>query len=401
MPGYQYKAVDQQGQPARGRLDAGNEVDLELRLKRMGLDLITFRPVSDRTAALYKSRISRRDLIAFCFDMEQISRSGIPLRDGLRDLRDSIDNPRFREILAAVLEDLEAGKMFSACLAAHPAVFDLVFVSLIKAGEQAGLLTEIFENLGAMLKWQDELVAQTKRLMVYPIMVLLVMVGVVTFLLLYLVPQVVGLLKNMGMALPLQTRLLIGASEVLSRFWPVALGLPVALAVGGVVAVRRNPRMQYLWDHLKLRLPLTGVILQKIILARFANLFALMYRSGITILDALRTSEEIVANRVIADSLQRAGQQVAAGASLSETFRNLGIFPPLVIRMLRVGENTGALDAALLNISYFYSRDVSESVDRALKMLEPAMTVGLGLILALIMFSVMSPIYDMLGKLKF
>jgi type IV pilus assembly protein PilC len=144
-----------------------------------------------------------------------------------------------------------------------------------------------------------------------------------------------------------------------------------------------------------------GRILQKIILARFANFFALMYRSGITILEAMRTSEEIVANRYVAQGIQRAGQQINAGETLSEAFQNLGMFPPLVVRMLRVGENTGAIDVALLNVTYFYNRDVRESVDKALKLLEPTLTLVLGIVLALILFSVLTPVYDMLGQLKF
>ena len=169
----------------------------------------------------------------------------------------------------------------------------------------------------------------------------------------------------------------------------------------GADLIRTNPKARYYFDYLKLRMPITGTILQKIILARFASFFALMYQSGITILDAIRTSEEIVGNRVIAEGLQRAGQQISSGESLSEAFRNLGLFPPLVLRMMRVGENTGALDTALLNISYFYKRDVRESIDKALKLLEPTMTLVLGAILALILFSVLTPIYDMLGKIKF
>ena len=165
--------------------------------------------------------------------------------------------------------------------------------------------------------------------------------------------------------------------------------------------IRRNPAAAYMWDYTKLHAPLTGPILQKIILARFANFFALMYQSGITVLDALRACEAIVGNRVIADGVMRAGQQITAGENLTEAFRNLGMFPPLVIRMLHVGENTGALDAALNNINYFYTRDVRESVDKVLKLLEPSLTLGLGVILALIMWSVLSPVYDILGKLKF
>jgi type IV pilus assembly protein PilC len=232
-------------------------------------------------------------------------------------------------------------------------------------------------------------------------MVLIVVVCVVVFLLVYLVPQVTGLLKTMGLELPFQTRMLIGASDLVLGWWPLIFGVPLIAGIVGGVAITRSQRMQYAWDGAKLRLPLVGAILQKIILARFASFFALMYESGITVLEAMRTSEEIVGNRVIADGIQRAGQQVSAGASLTECFQNLGIFPPLVIRMMRVGENTGALDVALRNVNYFYTRDVRESVDKALKLLEPSITMGLGLVLAVIMWSVLSPIYDVLSKIKF
>jgi type IV pilus assembly protein PilC len=398
---YRYKAMDKIGRPARGRLNAMNEVDLELRLRRMGLDLITFRRIKESASKLGRGHISRQDLITFCFDMEQIARAGIPILDGLRDLRESITNPRFREVVASLLEDMEGGKLLSQCLAAHPAVFSNVFVGLVRAGEQAGKLTEVFDSLGTALKWQDELIAQTRRLTMYPAFVLVVVLGAVMFLLTYMVPQVVSLLKNMGIELPLQTRILIAISDFVSAAWPFLLVLPIIGFAAGNAIIRKNAKARYMWDYLKLRLPLTGPILQKIIIARFANFFALMYQSGITILDALRTSEEIVANRVIADGLARAGQQVGAGASLTETFTNLGMFPPLVLRMLRTGESTGALDTALLNISYFYNRDVKESIERALKLLEPALTLVLGVILALIMFSVLTPVYDILGKLKF
>jgi type IV pilus assembly protein PilC len=176
--------------------------------------------------------------------------------------------------------------------------------------------------------------------------------------------------------------------------------LAVLSISAGTMAVRTSPRVRYAFDYLLLRLPIVGPILQKILLARFANFFALMYRSGITVLDAMRTSEAIVDNGYVADGLRRAGQQINAGENLSEAFQNLGMFPPLVVRMLRVGEATGALDTALLNITYFYNRDVNESVDKALKLLEPMLTMVLGIILAGILFSVLTPLYDMLGQLE-
>jgi type IV pilus assembly protein PilC len=345
--------------------------------------------------------VTRQDLINFCFDVEQMGRSAIPMLDGLRDLRNSIENPRFREVLTAMIEDMEGGKVLSQCMAVHPAIFEKVFVSLVGAGEQTGRLPEVFQSLAESLKWQDELASQTRRLLIYPSIVMLVVMAVVLFLLIYLVPQVSTLLATMGIALPVQTRVLIATSNLVVAWWPLVLGLPIVGALVFTTTMAGSARMQYLRDEAKLGLPVVGSILQKIILARFATFFALMYESGITVLEALRTSEGIVGNRVVADGLARAGQQVSAGASLTECFHGLGLFPPLVIRMLRVGENTGALDVALRNVNYFYTRDVRESVDKALKLLEPAITLGLGGVLALIMWSVLSPVYDILAKLQF
>jgi type IV pilus assembly protein PilC len=401
MPAFQYKAIDKTGMKSRGRIDAANEVDLELRLKRMGLDLITFRARRSRTGGGTSGQIQRRDLITFCYDMEQISRAGIPIIDALRDLRDSVADRKFREIISAMLEDIEGGKMLSQAMAGFPQVFSPVFVSLIRAGEQSGQLTEVFQNLGETLKWQDELASQTKRLLMYPALVLVVVAGVSLFLLLYLVPQVVSLLKTMGLALPLQTRMLIAVSSFVGATWWIFTLLFVAAAIALPIVLKANARAREFADYLVLRLPVVGDILQKIILARFANFFALMYRSGITVLDSIRAGQDIVGNRYIGAGLERAWQQINSGESLSETFQNLGMFPPLVIRMLRVGENTGALDTALMNVTYFYNRDVQESVDKGLKLLGPLMTILLGGILLLIMFSVLTPIYDIIGKLKF
>jgi type IV pilus assembly protein PilC len=311
-----------------------------------------------------------------------------------------MENPRLREILTSVVEDMEGGRMLSQCLGQHPAIFNNVFVSLVRAGEQSGQMTEVLENLGITLRMQDELAAQTRRLLVYPSVVLLVVLAVMAFLFTYLVPQVTGLLRTMGIALPLQTRVMIGVSEIVRGYWPLLLALPAVAGVVGVSLVRTNDRARLAWDYVKLHVPVTGPLLQKVIMARFANVFALLYRSGITILEALRTSEAIVDNRVIGDSIARATSQINAGVSLTDAFRDLGTFPPLVIRMLRVGEATGALDTALANVTYFYNRDVRESIERGLKLLEPALIFVLGMSLLLIMWAVLSPVYDILGKLK-
>jgi len=225
--------------------------------------------------------------------------------------------------------------------------------------------------------------------------------AVLTTLLIFLVPQIAQTFKTMGLALPTQTRALIAVSEFMTQYWYVVFGLPIVAVVVLMAVIRGSHRAGYLWDHAKMRLPIVGPTIQKIILSRFANIFALMYRSGITVLDAIKICEDVVNNRVISDGLVRAGQQITAGETLSETFQNLGVFPPLVIRMLRVGENTGALDTALMNITYFYNRDVKESVDKAQKALGPALTLVLGGLLGFVVWAVLGPVYDILGKIKF
>ncbi|MGE0558601.1 MAG: type II secretion system F family protein [Burkholderiales bacterium] len=402
MPSYEYKAIDRTGQPARGGLDAVNEVDLELRLRRMGLDLITCRQVERKSSSMTGGgAITRQDLVNFCFDMEQMVRSGIPIIDGLRDMRDTIESPRFREVLTVMTEDMDAGNVLSQCMASHPDVFDRVFVNLIRAGEQSGQLPEVFKNLADTIRWQDELISQTRRLLMYPALTLVVVLGVMAALLVFLVPQIAQLFKSMGMALPMQTKLLLAASDIAQNYWLPIMLLPTIAIIALIVIIRGSSKAAYQWDYAKLKLPVIGPIIQKIILSRFANTFGLMYRSGITVLDAIRISEDVVGNRVVADGLNRAVQQVAAGEGLTDTFQNLGLFPPLVIRMLRVGEATGALDVALANVTYFYNRDVKDSVDKGMKMLGPALTLILGGMIAFVIWAVLGPVYDILGKLKF
>jgi type IV pilus assembly protein PilC len=164
--------------------------------------------------------------------------------------------------------------------------------------------------------------------------------------------------------------------------------------------VRSNPAARLRFDNAKLRLPLLGAILRKIILSRFASVFAMMYASGISILDSLRASEGIVGNEVVRNGLRQVGEMIGEGQSITAAFQTVGLFPPLVIRMLKVGENTGALDTALVNVGYFYGRDVRESIGRIQALIEPAMTIVLGLILGWVMLSVLGPVYDTITKLK-
>lgn len=398
MPLHAYKAMDQTGKVVRGNMDALNLVDLEMRLKRMGLDLIDGVPIKRGGFGGY--RIGRRELIAFCFHLDQLVRAGVPIIDSLADLRDSIDNPRFREVLADLIERVEGGKTLSQALTAHPRIFDGVFVSLIRAGEETGNLPQVLHNLTESLKWQDELAAQTKKLVTYPIFLLVVAVLVTLFMMLYLVPQMVGFLKNMGQALPLHTQLLIATSNFFVNYWYLLLAAVVVAVVATTVAVRTQPWARLRFDALQLSLPWLGDVFRKIILARFASVFALMYASGISVLDSIRTTQDVVGNTVIREGLQRVEAMIGEGQGITIAFQNVGLFPPLVIRMLRIGENTGSLDTALMNVSYFYTRDVRESIARVQSLIEPTLTIIVGAVLGWVMLAVLGPIYDAIAKLR-
>lgn len=400
MPLYAYRAMDPAGQMVPGAMDATNSADLELRLRRMELDLIDFRPAGQKAVAFGKRVVRRADLINFCFHMEQLTAAGVPILEGLGDLRDSTDHPRFREIVTDLIESIEGGLTLSEALRHHDEVFDNTFTSLITAGESSGKLAEVFRNLSESLKWQDELAAQTKKIVTYPIVVAVVVLAVTFFLMIVLVPQLTSFIKNMGGELPFHTKALIAVSNVFIHYWYLILALPLLAWFGGRAWLRRSDGARMLADGLKLRLPLIGPVLHKIILARFATFFGLMYGSGITILECIRLSEGIVANRMVAAGLQRAAQLISDGQSVTLAFQNSGIFPPLVLRMLRVGESTGSLDSALRNVSYFYNREVKEMIERVQSLIEPAMTVTLGLLLGWIMLSVLGPIYDTMSQLK-
>jgi type IV pilus assembly protein PilC len=400
MPSFNYTAVDKLGRPAIGQIDALNAVDLELRLQHMGLDLITLRAAKKSAGWLLRQQVSNQDLVMFCFQLEQLSSAGVPLLECLGDLRESNANPYFQKIIAGLSVEVEGGKMLSQALASYPDVFNSVFVSLIEAGEQTGQLPEVFNNLFHTIRWQDELRSQTQWLLLYPAIVACFVLAAVVFLMSYLVPQMVPFLHNMGQELPLNTRLLIAISNAFVSYWWLLLGLPLLILIVLAGIIQHSPRARYRFDRLQLDLPITGAILHKIIMARFARYFALMYKTGIPVLDAIKICEKIVVNQVIADALSRAHTQISAGALMSESFRNAGLFPALVVRMIKVGESTGALDKSLLNISYFYDRDVNDAMQKMLKMIEPVLTVILGAILAFIMFSVLGPVYDSFSKLK-
>ena len=397
---FAYRAMDTQGKIIRGSIDAVNPLDLEMRLKRMNLDLITGNPSRALKGLQFGSPINRQELINFCFHLEQLLHAGVPIIDGLVDLRDSVDKPQFREVLANMIETIEGGKTLSESLVEHPRIFDTVFVSLVRAGEASGQLGEVLSKLTDNLKWQDEIAKQTRNIVIYPAVTGVVVLGVVFFLMIYLVPKLVTVIRTLESEIATSTKILIAVSNFFVNYWYVALFVPIILIVAFGAWAKSSSDLRYRIDQFKLQMPIIGAVNRRIILARFSTFFALMYASGITILDCIRISEKISGNRVIEAGLVQVGRSISDGKSLTEAFQSVGLFPPLVLRMLKVGEATGGLDTALRNVSYFYNRDVKEAIEGVQKLIEPITILVIGAILVLTLLPVFGPIYDAIGKVK-
>ena len=398
MGQFNYKSIDKNGLLTKGRIQATNSLDLEHRLAQQGQDLITCAEIKQSGLFRGRHKLTRRDLINMVFQLEQLTKSGVPLLEGLADLRDSTDPGYYHDVLASLVESIEGGKTFSSALADFPLDFDTVFIALIAVGEETGELPKILKDMGETLRWSDELIAATVKIIIYPAIVAVVVFAVAAFLMIYLVPKIIPFVKEMGAEIPMHTLALIAVSNFFIHYWWLIILVPAALTSMVKSAAKKSPELRFKLDGFKLRLPIFGAISFKIKLARFASYMALLYASGITVLRALEICQALVDNAVMASALERAGRSIAEGRSISESFARLGLFPPLVVRMLKVGEQTGNLDEALLNVSYFYNREVQESIASIEPAISPILTVVMGTLLGWIMLSVLGPVWDAVSK---
>ncbi len=394
MPLYKYKAIDMSGKFIQGSLDAGNVPDLELRLEKMDLDLVTFKQKEPGADLFGRNKVGRRDLINFSFYLEQLTRSGIPIIEGLTDLRDGEENPNFRDVITGVIEAIEGGNSFSQALGFYPKIFDDVFVSLIKVGERSGKISEVLVDITSTLKWQDELLSKAKKIMTYPAVMGTLVFSVIMFMMIFIVPDIMSALVGLGGKIPFETRALMATSNFLVNYWYLVIAVPLATYFFLSYLYQTSSKAKFKMDGVFLKIWLIGPISEKIKISRFTRYFALMFASGITVLDAINLSKSVVAKAVLEDGIDIAWQQISEGGSISESFKNIGIFPPLVVRMLRVGEASGKMDKSLENVSYFFDRDINDSIDKMEPVIQTAMMATIGLIVMWLALSVLGPIYD-------
>jgi len=401
MPLYQYKAIDAAGKFISGSLDAGNVNDLEVRLEKMEMDLVTFKQKELGSDLFGRNKIGRRDLINFSFYLEQLTRAGVPLLEGLADLRDGEENPTFRDIVTGLIEAIEGGNSFSQALELYPKVFDNVFVSLIRVGERSGKMSEVLVDITETLKWQDELLSKARKIMTYPAVIGTLVLSVIMFMMIFVVPDIMDAIVSLGGEIPIETRLLIMVSNFLIDYWYLVIAAPFVIYFVLKYFYRTSSKARFRLDGLLLKLWVIGPVNEKIKISRFTRYFSLMFASGITVLDAIDLSKGVVSNTVLEDGIDRAWQQISEGSSISEAFKNIGIFPPLVVRMLRVGESSGQMDKSLNNVSYFFDRDINDSIEKMEPVLQTSLMATIGIIVLWLALSVLGPIYDTIATIDF
>lgn len=400
MPTYKYSAMNEMGRTIRGNITADNDIDLEKRLKEIDLDLISFKEEKPKKAGI-GAKVKNKDLIMMCLHLEQLNRAGVTVYDAIRDVRDSTDSLKLRDVLADMVERIKSGETLSDAMEHHEKIFGDVFVGLVRAGEANGDLTESFVNMTNHIKWSTELKRRIRKAIAYPAVLGVVMTIVIIILMAFVVPKLVDFMTSQGFDLPLHTRALIATSNFVVDYWWTLIVMPIVIF--GVFKLLYNTVIEFaFWaDGMSMKLPIIGPAIRKINMARFTQFFGVMFRSGIDILDALDAARDVLSNLVLKDSISTVIKSVTEGNSLTNSLRISNQFPNLVIRMFKVGEDSGNMNEALDNISYFYDREVNDAVDAIVGSIQPILTGFMVAIIFWIIAAVFGPLYESFKDLNF
>ncbi len=406
--------MNSKGRPIRGMLSAVSEVDLYAQLQSAQLELIDCSEISERSIGgrFASKKVKIRDLIQFFIHMEQMQSAGVPLLDALGDIRDTTDNNGLRDMMAEIHRDVSDGSSLSEAMKRHPKVFSNLYTSLIGAGEQTGDLTSSYKQLEKYLRWVDEMQSKIRKATRYPIIVCIVVLLTIVVMMGVVVPQIVGFLKNMDIALPIQTVALIKTSEFFANplftifgfgvpGGAVILSLPIIVIITIKALRKMSDDMAYKIDLMMLNMPVAGPLIRKITIARYAQTFGALFASGIDVVNSLKSSRNTVNNRAMIEALEAVEGYVQAGSPLSEAFNASGEFPSMVVRMLKIGEESGNLTVVLEQVSEFYTRDVDEAVQGLIAGIEPALTGVLGGMILWIAAGVFGPIYNSFSEMDF
>ena len=401
MPVYTYRGTNRAGASVSGEMTAASKTDLQNLLKRQQ---ITASKMSEKgrefNVPTFGGGIDSKELAIFTRQFSVMIDAGLPLVQCLEILAGQQENKIFQKVLINTREMVEGGSTLSAAMKASPKVFDPLYTNMVEAGETGGILDTILQRLSAYIEKNVKLQRAVKSAMVYPVGVISVAGGVITLLLWKVVPIFATLFAGLGVELPLPTRIVIGLSNFVGSYFGLLILVGFVGSIFALKAWHGTPQGKYALDSLILKLPVLGLLMRKIAVARFTRTLGTLISSGVPILEGLDITARTAGNAVVERALVRVRRSLEEGKSLTEPLKESDVFPGMVTQMIGVGEQTGAMDAMLQKIADFYEEEVDAAVKDLLTALEPIMIVFLGLVVGGVVISMYLPLFTVIGKLS-
>lgn len=392
-----WEATTRRGEVKNGEMKIADEATLRRLLRRQGLKSITIKnKPKDLLEYLpfLKQKVKEKSIVVFARIFSTMIDSGLPLIQCLDLLAQQETNKTFAKIITAIKEDIEGGASLTDALKKYPQIFDELFVNLIAAGESGGILDVILGRLSTYMEKAMKLKRKVKGALTYPISVLVISVGVVSLLLLKVIPVFQKMFSDMGGALPAPTQFLVNASEFMQHYFVYMVAAVIA-AIFGFKQFYRTEKGMVLVDRVLLKLPVFGPLLKKVAVAKFTRTLSTMMSSGVPILDGLAIVSRTSGNKIVEEALMNTRRSISEGKTIAEPLEASGLFPPMVVQMIAVGEHTGALDAMLAKIADFYDDEVDAAVSAMTALLEPFMMVFLGGVVGGMIIAMYLPIFQM------
>lgn len=398
MNHYRYKAINENGRYVSGKMAAENPSELASLLRSTELELVSFKEERQSTSGLF-DRVKPRDLITIFVHLEQLEKAGVSIIDSINDLRETADSPRVKSLMHEVYESIKNGSLFSESLAKRPEIFNSTYVGLIAMGEKTGNLSNAFASIVDDIKWNIDIRRKTKKATTGPMFGLLMMFVVMGIMTSVVVPKVTGFLTTQDIELPAMTIALVSFSNFMQHNWYLIIFTPPGIWLF-LKVLARSPEMAVRIDDFKLKIPIIGAIMTKIDAAKFCQFFAMTFKSGLGVLECLEASSGVIKNKAMQRSIVVVKQQVSDGQSLAKSIALTGYFPNLVVRMFKIGEESGNMESALQNIKFFYDREINDSIDKLVSLIQPTITLLMGGMIAWITIAVFGPIYGTFSKLR-
>jgi type IV pilus assembly protein PilC len=399
MPQFEWEGKTQTGEPKRGSSRAASGDALRATLRKDGIILTKFAEIKSAKEEKYnpKKKIKKLSIVLFTRQLSTMITSGLPLVQSLDILGNQMEDVNFRGIVREIKAKIEGGSRFADALRDFPQCFDELYVNLVVAGEEGGLLDNVLQRLAVYMEKSEKLKRKVKSAMIYPIAIIVVAIGVTLVLLLFVIPVFEKMFKEMGAELPLMTQMVINLSHLIASWYGVIAALIVAAVVVLILQYYKTEGGQRKIDALILKLPLFGVLTLKASVARITRTLSTLLTSGVAILESLVICAKVAGNKVIEDALMVARSRISEGKTMSEPLEQAGIFPPMVVQMVQVGESTGALDSMLGKIADFYDEDVDNLVTNMTALMEPMIMMFLGVVLGGLVIAMYLPIFKLGG----